>query len=153
MSQQGILNETEEITTFICDSGTAVESNSSVSIVGSDGITTSGVGSTITVIGTGETEVSVTLLDNADSPYTVLSADYYMSCDVSSGVLTIELPNAPNTGKVFIVKDSAGNSTANNITATTVGGVVTIDGSTSIVISVDFAALQFIFNGSFYEIF
>lgn len=147
------LNLEEVTTTFTCDSGTATGSSNSISVVGSDGITTSGSGSTITVIGSGETEVSITPLDNTDSPYTVLSTDYYMSCNVSGGSLTIEFPNAPNTGKVFIVKDSIGNSAANNITVTTVGGVVTIDGTTSRIIATDFASLNFIFNGTFYEVF
>lgn len=97
--------------------------------------------------------VPITLIDNTDSPYTVLSTDYYMSCDVTSGDLTIELPNTPSNGKVFIVKDSAGNSTTNNITITTVGGNVEIDGETSRIISINFRSLNFIFNGTSYEVF
>lgn len=97
--------------------------------------------------------VPITSLDNTDSPYTVLSTDYYMSCDVSAGTLTVELPNTPSNGKVFIVKDSVGNSVENNITITTVGGTVTIDGDTSRIISINFRSLNFIFNGTSYEVF
>lgn len=97
--------------------------------------------------------ITITSLDNTDSPYTVLSTDVYMSCDVTSGVLTIELPDAPSTERVFYVKDAAGNSAANNITITTVGGVVTIDGATSFVMNTDFESVSLIFNGTSYEVF
>jgi len=147
------LDLAEVTTTFTCDTGTALGSSNAVSLIGSGGIATTGAGSTITVVGAGETEISITPLDNTDSPYTVLSTDYYMSCDVSAGVLTVLLPNAPTTGKVFIVKDSTGDSTTNNITVTTVGGVVTIDGTTSRVIATDFLSLSFVFNGTSYEVF
>lgn len=135
------------------DSGTATPSSNSFSIVGSGGITTSGTGSTVTIAGTGEQVITITSLDNTDSPYTVLSTDYYLSCDVTSGVLSIEMPNAPDTGKVYVVKDSAGNASSFNITVTTAGGVVTIDGSTSFVLNTDYEAAQFVFNGTSYEVF
>lgn len=138
---------------FTTDSGTATASGNNINILGSGGITTSATGSTVTIIGTSEQVVPITLLDDGDSTYTVLTSDYYLSCDVSMGVLVLDLPDAPDTGSVWIVKDSTGSSNTNNITVTTVGGVVTIDGDTSRVISTDFASLQFIFNGSAYEVF
>lgn len=97
--------------------------------------------------------ITITSLDDTDSTYTVLTTDYYMSCDVSGGILRIDLPAAPATGKVFIVKDAGGDCNTNNITVTTAAGVVTIDGATSRVMSTDFEALQFVFNGSSYEVF
>jgi len=96
---------------------------------------------------------SVTALDNTDSPYTVLTTDEYMSCDVSAGVLTIDLPNAPATGSVYVIKDSGGDAAANNITVTTVGGVVTIDGATTFVMNTAYEAANFLFNGTSYEVF
>lgn len=138
---------------FPTDSGTAIPAAGALTIVGTGGITTSGTGSTVTLNGSGEQVITITALDNTDSPYTVLTTDYYMSCDVSGGVLTIRMPNAPTTGKVFIVKDSGGDAATSNITVTTVGGVVTIDGSTSYVMNVDYQSAQFVFNGTSYEVF
>lgn len=111
-----------------------------------------GAGS-ITISANGGGVLSITSLDNTDSPYTVLSTDEYLSCDVSGGVLTIDLPDAPTTGRVVIVKDSTGSAAASNITVTTVGGVVTLDGATSVTMNTAYEALQFIFNGTSYEVF
>ena len=135
------------------DSGTVTPSSNSFTVTGSGGITTSGSGSTLTIIGTSEQVVPVTLLDDMDSTYTVLTSDYYLSCDVSGGVLELDFPNAPSTGSVWIVKDSTGSAATNNITVTTVGGVVTIDGGTSFVMNTNYEAIQIIFNGTSYEVF
>lgn len=94
-----------------------------------------------------------TAIDNTDSPYTVLTTDQYISVDSSTDVVTLELPNAPDTGKVYVVKDSNGSSASNNITVTTVGGVVTIDGDTSYVLNNNYQAINLLFNGSSYEVF
>lgn len=91
----------------------------------------------------------------AASPYTAdtLSPDYYISADTAGGAITIRLPNAPSTGRVYVVKDQTGNAAAVNITVTTVGGAVLLDGSTSYVINTAYQAAQFIFGGSAYEVF
>jgi hypothetical protein len=103
---------------------------------------------------TSGTEVyNVTQVDDTDSPYTLLSSDHYISCDVSLGVLTINLPNAPATGRVYTIKDMGGDAATNNITVTTVGGVVTIDGATTFVINSAYQAISVIFNGTSYEVF
>jgi hypothetical protein len=94
-----------------------------------------------------------TALDNTDSPYTILDTDYYLTCDVSSGVLTVDLPDAPPTGTVYIVKDSGGDAMTNNITVTTTGGVVNIDGATTYVMNTDYQSNSFLFNGTSWEIF
>lgn len=97
--------------------------------------------------------IEITSIDSADSPYVVLYADHYISCDVSSGVISVKLPDSPKTGHIFIIKDAAGNSSVNNITVTTVSGTVDIDGATSQIISMDYKSLNFIFNETSYEIF
>ena len=97
--------------------------------------------------------VNVTLLDNTDSIYTVLSTDYYLSCDVSADVLVIDLPDAGNAGRVVIVKDSGGDAATNNITVTTVTGTDTIDGATSFVMNTNYEAANFIDNGTSWEVF
>jgi hypothetical protein len=90
---------------------------------------------------------------HAASPYTALSTDYYISCDVTAGVITILLPNAPTTGRVFVIKDKFGLCSSNNITITTVGGTVGIDGVTSFVMNTAYEAVQVIFNSTNYEVF
>ena len=101
---------------------------------------------------TGAQISGITALDNTDSDYTVLSTDYYMSCDVNAGTLTIDLPDAPTTGRIFVIKDSGGDASSNNITVTTDGGVVTIDGGTSFVMNTDYESISVVFNGTAYEI-
>jgi len=89
----------------------------------------------------------------ADSPYTVLSTDYYISVNTSGGAITILFPDAPTTNRTFVVKDRTGNSTANNITLTTVGGAVLIDGSATQPINNNYRANSLMFNATSYEIY
>ena len=92
-------------------------------------------------------------VNHAASPYTILSTDYYISADVTAGVISILLPNAPTTGRTFVVKDKVGLAATSNITITTVGGAVNIDGATSFVMNTAYQSVQLIFNGSTYEIY
>jgi len=138
---------------FDGDSGSATPAASVINIVGSGGITTSAAGNTVTINGAGEQIIHLTALDHTDSPYTVLTSDYYFTCDVSGGVLQIELPNAPTTGSVWIVKDATGSCAAQNITVTTVGGAVNLDGAVTFVMNTAYQSAQFVFNGSYYEVF
>jgi hypothetical protein len=96
--------------------------------------------------------VAYTGITNADTPYDALTTDYYISCDVTAGVITVRLPDAPSAGRVFVVKDTVGLAATSNITVTTVGGVVTIDGATSFVMNTAYEAVSLIFNGTSYEI-
>lgn len=95
--------------------------------------------------------ISITTVNT--TPYVVGTDDYYLSVQTSLSAYTIELPNAPQTGRSFIIKDANGNAAANNITVTTVGGVVTIDGVTSFVMNTAYQSIQVVFNGSSYEVF
>ena len=140
-------------TTYTTDSGNATPAADVINILGGTNVTTSGAGSTVTITATGSLIVDVTALDTTDTPYTVLSTDYYLSCDVSAGVLTIDLFDAPATGRVIIIKDSGGDAAANNITVTTTGGAVSIDGSLTFVMNTAFQASSFLFNGNSWEIF
>lgn len=97
--------------------------------------------------------ITLTALTTASTPYTALAADYYFTCDVSGGVLSILLPNAPTTGRTYVVKDAGGDAATNNITVTTVGGVVNIDGATTFVMNTDYESANFVFNGVSYEVY
>lgn len=89
----------------------------------------------------------------AVTPYVALANDDYMGVDSSGGPITIELPNAPATGRVVVVKDSLGTAAANHITVTTVGGAVLLDGAVSYVLNTNYESAQFIFNGVGYEVY
>lgn len=94
-----------------------------------------------------------TTVNHSQSPYTVLSTDDYISVDPSAGVVTITLPNAPTTFRTLIIKDRTGAASTNNISITTVGGTVTIDGQTTFKLVGNYGAIQLLFNGTSYEIF
>ncbi len=119
---------------------------------------TAGAGITI-VNGAGSITISsagadlLTYTNVTITPYVVLPADEYLSVDTSALAITIQLPNAPAIGRVFIIKDRFGNATANNITVTTVGGVILIDGTPAFVMNTNLEAINVIFSGTAYEVF
>lgn len=96
--------------------------------------------------------ISITPVNHAISPYNVLSTDQYLKVDTSD-VVTLKFPNAPTTGRYWIIKDATGNAAAKNITVTTVGGAVNIDGATSYTIATNYEAITVIFDGTAYEVF
>jgi len=113
-----------------------------------------GSGSTLTINSTqAQFMTNYTTTNNAASPYTVLATDYYISVDASGGVVTIKLPNAPTTNRLIIIKDKNGNSATNNISITTVGGAVTIDGQTTYTLNSNYSSVSLLFNGTSYEVF
>lgn len=87
------------------------------------------------------------------TPYVVQPLDTFLGVTTSSIAITVELPNTVTTGRVYIIKDVSGAAAANNITVTTVGGTVLIDGATTEVMNTTFESLQFLFNGTKYLIF
>lgn len=87
------------------------------------------------------------------TPYVVLNSDEFLGVDTTTLAITIQLPNAPTVGRVFIIKDIAGNARSRNITVTTVGGAVLLDGLTTFVMNTDLEACSFLFNGTEYLIF
>lgn len=96
---------------------------------------------------------TVTAVNHAASPYTVLAADQFIAADVTAGVISILLPNAPTTGRVITIKDKVGLAATSNISVTTVGGAVTIDGVTTFAMNTAYQAISVIFDGSNYEIY
>ena len=141
-------------TSFVTGSGTATPASGVITITAGLNLFTSGATSVVTI---GETQSllanNYTGITSASSPYTVLSTDYYISANSTAGAISILLPNAPTTNRMFIVKDRLGTSATNAITVTTVGGSVLIDGATSFIIGVNYQAIDLVFNGTAYEIF
>lgn len=122
-------------------------------ITAGSGITiTNGAGS-ITISTAGADLLNYTQVTNAMSPYLVLTTDEYLGVNTSGGGVTILLPNAPSTGRVFYIKDRNGTSSTNTIGVTTVGGAVLIDAAATYTINTDYEAIQVIFNGTNYEVF
>ncbi len=131
------------------------DGSGNINIVG-DGVIVDVVGNpgtnTLTISVTGSSS-TLTYTAVSTSPYVVLSTDQFLGVDSTGGARTIQLPNAPTTGQVFYVIVVAGTADTNNITVTTVGGVVTIDGSTSYVMNTEYSAISLVFNGTSYLIF
>jgi mucin-19 len=112
---------------------------------------TNGAGTITIASGTGADAVAYTAVNT--TPYVVLATDYYLGVNSTAATRQVNLPNAPATGRIFVVKDSLGQSATHNITITTVGGTVTIDGATTLVLATNFESVQLIFNGTSYEVY
>lgn len=133
--------------------GSSIGVPAAASIIAGTNITITNGNNTIQIDAlSGSDIVSFTNITNASTPYTALSTDYYISCDVTAGVITVRLPNAPTTGRTFVIKDKVGLAATSNITITTVGGIITIDGATTFVMNTAYQSANLIFNGTNYEI-
>lgn len=106
---------------------------------------------TITIAASGGSTLTYTPVNT--TPYVVLGTDQFISVDCSGAPITIQLPNAPATGRIFTIKDRTGNANINNITVTTVGGAVNIDGAVTYLMNTQYAAISVIFSGTAYEIY
>jgi hypothetical protein len=137
---------------FDADLGSAVPVAGIINIIGGLNVNTLGFGDTIT-ISASQTPLINNYTDVTTSPYVVLSTDYYLSVDTSTIAITIQLPNAPAPFRSFIIKDRSGNAVVRNITVTTPGGIVLIDGAASQIMNTNYQAMQIMFNGTSYEIF
>lgn len=111
---------------------------------------TNGAGS-ITIGASGTSTLNYTNVNT--SPYVVTATDTYLGVDSSGGAIQINLPNAPAIGRVFYIKDRTATADTNNITVTTVGGVVNIDGATTFVMNTEYESINVLFDGTTYQIF
>lgn len=153
MSQAGIISVAAStpgvLDTLTGNSGPAVvpDASHNINVVGGTNIQTSGAASTLTV----RSDI-ITYVQPGAYPYNATPTDYFISVDTSVA-RTIRLPNAPPTGKTYVIKDRTGGAGVHNITVTTVGGVVLIDGQTSQLMNDNFQSIEVVFNGTSYEIF
>lgn len=138
-------------TTF--DSHTVTPTAGVIQIAGGTGIVVTGTTgpNTVTISATGITTLTYTNVNT--SPYVVLTTDEYLSVDCSSIPITLEFPNAATLSRAWIVKDRTGNAATNNITVTTVGGSVNIDGATSFTINTAYESINIIGNATTYEVY
>jgi hypothetical protein len=84
------------------------------------------------------TSVPVTLIDEAT--YTPTANEYFLGI-IYDGTVTITLPSSV-AGKVYIIKDSLGDSSTNHTTI-----VASIDGAASYVLNIDWSSVTLIYNG------
>lgn len=83
--------------------------------------------------------------------------NYYVGVTSTAAARTVNLPDGngsiiPQKDQVFIIKDESGAAGLNNITVTTQGGTVTIDGLTSQIINTNYGCITVIFDGTNYFI-
>ena len=111
------------------------------------GITITNSANSIT-IAANASAFAYTNVTHAMSPYTVLAGDEYISVDCSAGVVSLLFPNAPTALRTWVVKDRTGSASTSNISITTVGGVVTIDGQTTYKITSNYGAVNLLANAT-----
>lgn len=88
----------------------------------------------------------------ADSPYSILVTDDFISVDTSGGAISVILPATGTANQSWIVKDRTGNANTNNITVTAAGGF-TVDTQVSYVIEGNYESSNFLFHGTNFETF
>ena len=89
----------------------------------------------------------------ADSPYTVIPTDYYISADTSGGAIVVNFPDAPTQNTSYIIKDRTGNASTNNMTVKSLSGVTTVDLAASYLLAGNFDSIQILYHSGNYEIF
>jgi hypothetical protein len=86
------------------------------------------------------------------SNYTVKTNDYVISVDSTAMSIGITLPSsstAIQSGETFIIKDSGGGASTNNITVS--GNGNNIDGAATYIIGNNYAAVVLTFNGTSWD--
>jgi len=122
------------------------------SLTAGSGVDVAGGAGSITVSQSPERILNNYSVANA-SPYVVQADDYYITVDTSTIPITIQLPDAPTTYQVFIIKDSAGNAATQNVTVTTVSGIKLIDAAATFVMNTDWQSIHVVYDSFGYQVF
>ena len=102
------------------------------------------------VLGTGNQVLTVRVVTAAGA-VTVTTADTIVVVNKTVGAATtVNLPATPATGLRFTIKDGKGDAGANNITVTPAAG--TIDGAATNVISTNYLARTYLYNGTSWSV-
>ncbi len=140
-------------TSFVTDSGTVIPAANVVNVNGGPGVQVSANpnGSNNMVISIDEIAPAYTSVNNAMSPYTVISTDYFISVDATAGPVIINLPDTTTANRQFVIKDRLGQSQNNNITVKSLTGASTVDGQVSYTFNDNYESLECLFHGTNYE--
>jgi hypothetical protein len=93
-----------------------------------------------------------TIKSVSSTPYTILNTEQHIEIDSSTLAITLTLPeisaiDTANDYKIYIITDTGGNSTTNNITINR-SGSDTINGETSMVLNVNYSSVTLKSNGT-----
>lgn len=82
----------------------------------------------------------------------ILTTDYYIGCNSSSGTITLTLPSIATvpSGQEFVVKDEGGQAGVNNITVDGNGSL--IDGNSTFALKAPYEGIRCVSRGSFWAI-
>lgn len=90
--------------------------------------------------------LNVPVVITSTSPYLASIDDYYIGVDNTTGLpFTVVLPAIADLGKVYVIKDYAGNSATYEITVTDLG--TPIDNASTALINTDYGAMTLVYNG------
>lgn len=96
---------------------------------------------------TGTIRVPTRVVTAAGAVTVSATADYFVCINKTSGAATtVNLPATPPTGVTYLIKDCKGDAATNNITITPAAG--NIDGSSTYVLSNNYASVALVYNGS-----
>jgi len=82
------------------------------------------------------------------------ATDHFIGVDTTSQAITITLPKTSDVGvgKIFLLKDEGGNAGTNSVTIATADSA-TIDGSSTIQLDSDYAAISIYYNGTEWSVY